>query len=183
VSPTTSDDPLFLSASPFRKIPALVDGDFQLADSTAIVTYLEALHPAPAVIPAAPRERAKAIWYEEFADTILFPVEVKIFFNRVLVPKFFGREGNLAEADDAHTRLLPPIYAWLEKTVPDAGFLVGGALSIGDIAVTSVLANLHYSAAGVDAATHPRLAAYYARISARPSFAPLIAADRAMLAV
>ena len=37
-----SDDHEFRAASPFGKIPALVDGDYTLADSTAIVSYLEA---------------------------------------------------------------------------------------------------------------------------------------------
>ena len=35
----------FLKVSPFSKIPALSDGDFCLADSTAIVTYLDAKYP------------------------------------------------------------------------------------------------------------------------------------------
>jgi glutathione S-transferase len=183
VSPTTSDDPLFLSASPFRKIPALVDGDFQISDSTAIVNYLEALHPEPPVIPVAPRERAKAIWFEEFADTILFPVEVKIFFNRVVAPKFLGRAGNAVEADEAQGRLLPPLYAYLEKVLPGSGYIAGSTFSIGDIAVSSMLTNMSYCGAGVDAAQHPRLAAYYAGIAARPSFARFIAADRAALSL
>ena len=34
--------PEFLEASPFRKMPALRDGDYLLADSSAIVHYLEA---------------------------------------------------------------------------------------------------------------------------------------------
>ena len=51
INPSTSTDPLFLANSPFRKVPLLVDADFTLADSTAIVTYLEALHPQPAADP------------------------------------------------------------------------------------------------------------------------------------
>jgi len=43
--------PEFIAASPLRKMPALVDADFRLADSSAIVQYLEALHPEPNLIP------------------------------------------------------------------------------------------------------------------------------------
>ena len=39
----------FLAASPLRKMPALRDGDFTFADSSAIVHYLEAKHPQPAL--------------------------------------------------------------------------------------------------------------------------------------
>ena len=44
----------FLKVSPFGKIPAMSDGDFCLADSTAIVTYLDAKYPEPALLPAEP---------------------------------------------------------------------------------------------------------------------------------
>jgi hypothetical protein len=42
-----SEDPEFRKASPFGKMPALVDGDFGLADSSAIIHYLEAGIPIP----------------------------------------------------------------------------------------------------------------------------------------
>ena len=44
--------PEYLEASPFRKMPALRDGDYTLADSSAIIHYIEAKHPEPALIPA-----------------------------------------------------------------------------------------------------------------------------------
>ena len=47
--------PEFIEASPLRKMPALVDGDFRLADSSAIAQYLEALHPEPNLIPTDPK--------------------------------------------------------------------------------------------------------------------------------
>ena len=64
-------NPDFLAASPFRKMPAFRDGDYALADSSAIVHYLEAKAPEPALIPADAKLRGKTIWFDEFADTIL----------------------------------------------------------------------------------------------------------------
>ena len=61
----------FLEASPFRKMPALRDGDYTLPDSSAIVHYLEAVKPEPALIPSDPKLRGKAIWFDEFSDTIM----------------------------------------------------------------------------------------------------------------
>ena len=46
-----SDDPDFLAASPFRKIPGFSDGDFRIADSSAIIAYLDAIRPEPNLIP------------------------------------------------------------------------------------------------------------------------------------
>jgi glutathione S-transferase len=181
INPTTSTDPLFISTSPFRKIPALVDGDFKLADSTAIVTYLDALHPLPAIFPAAPRERARAIWFEEMADTILFAAAQKVFYNRVVAPKFLNRAGDLTAAQEAQAELLPPVYAYLESVMPAQGFLVGSAFSIADIAVAGMLVNMTYCNAAPESARYPKLAAFLERTMARPSFGGALASDRAML--
>jgi glutathione S-transferase len=87
--------PEFRAASPFAKMPALVDGDYHLADSSAIIHYLEAKYPEPELIPSDPRERGRTIWFDEFADTLLFACGAKIFFNKVVAPRFLGREGDL----------------------------------------------------------------------------------------
>ena len=63
-----STDPDFLRASPFRKMPALTDGDFAISDSSAIIHYLDALHPEAKLIPTEPRARARTIWFDEFGD-------------------------------------------------------------------------------------------------------------------
>ena len=76
--------PEFMDASPFGKMPGFKDGDFLISDSTAIITYLEAIQPEPNLIPVEPRARARAIWYEEFADTILTGCAGAMFYNRVV---------------------------------------------------------------------------------------------------
>jgi glutathione S-transferase len=176
-----SDDPAYLAASPFKKIPAFQDGDYTLADSTAIVAYLEAKAPTPAMYPSEARERGKAVWFEEFSDTIMFPAVTKIFFNRVVAPKMLKIPGDQARADDAHHKEVPPLFDYLEGVVSRGDFLVGKQLSIADISIVNQLANLAHGACKVDAAQHPALAAYYARLSARPSIAGILAAEKAML--
>ena len=84
----------FLGASPFRKMPALRDGAFTLADSSAIIHYLDAKYPDPMLIPSDPELRGKTIWYEEFADTILVTCGAKIFFNLIVAPRFLGKPGD-----------------------------------------------------------------------------------------
>ena len=177
-----SDDPDFRAASPFRKIPAFSDGDFHLADSSAIVTYLEAKHPEPALIPADPKERARTIWYEELADTIVMGCGGKMFFNRIVAPRFLGRPGDAAVADKAEREELPPILDYLEGVVPDAGgFLVGESITLADIAVASPFANFSYMNIAPFTGSHPRTRSYIESILARPSFAGWIARERAFL--
>jgi glutathione S-transferase len=175
-------DPEFRAASPFRKMPALVDGDYRLADSSAIVHYLEAKYPDPELIPADPRERGRTIWFDEFADTLLFACGAKIFFNRVVAPRFLGRDGDLGAAETAERDELPPLLDYLEGVIPDSGFLVGDRLTLADIAVANPFANFGHCGVGVEPARYPKTVAYVASILARPSLAPHIARESAYLA-
>ena len=177
-----SEDPEFLAASPFRKIPAMIDGDYHLADSSAIVHYIEAVHPDPALIPADPKLRGRAIWFDEFADTLIFACFGKMFFNRVVAPRFMGLPCDAVAADTAQATEMPPLLDYLEGVIPDSGFLVGDRLTLADIAVSSPFVNLEHAGVTIDAARHPRLAAYVAAILARPSFAGMVAKERRFLA-
>ena len=172
----------FCEASPFKKMPAMRDGDFCLADSTAIVHYLEAKNPEPALIPQDPQLLGKTIWFEEFADTIMFACGAKMFFNRIVAPRFMGREGDLAAADAAERDELPPILDYLERIIPDGdGYLVGDGLTLADIAVASPFANFRHMNTELDAARYPRTIAYVTRILDRPSFKTMVERETAIL--
>ena len=148
----------FKACSPFGKIPALRDGDFTISDSTAIITYLDALKRDPVLIPADPKERARTIWYEEFGDTILAACGGKMFFNRIVAPRFLKREGDLAAADKAEGEELPPILDYVESVIPESGYLVGDRFSLADIAVASPFANLLHLNIDLNAAKRPKTA-------------------------
>jgi glutathione S-transferase len=185
VQPTgfPNPSPDYLEASPFGKMPALRDGDFTLADSSAIIHYLEAKRPEPALIPTDPRQRGRTIWYEEFADTILVSCGAKIFFNKIVAPRFLGRPGDVEAAEQAELNDLPPILDYLEKVVPDdGGCLVGDRLTLADIAVAGPFANFRHTETQVDPRRYPRTVAYVERILARPSLSQWIERETAFLA-
>lgn len=172
----------FLEASPVRKMPALRDGDFKLADSSAIAHYLEALKPDPQLIPGEPKARGRTIWFDEFADTIIASCSAKMFYNRVVLPRFLGREGDEQAAAAAEREELPPLLDYLEKVVPDAGgFLVGESITLADIAVASPFANFAHLGCERDNSRHGRVYAYVESILARPSFAPWIERETGFL--
>nr|WP_166945790.1 glutathione S-transferase family protein [Sphingopyxis panaciterrae] len=175
-------DPGFRAASPLGKMPAMDDDGFLLADSSAIIQYLEAKYPEPALIPADPQERGKVIWWEEFGDTVFAACSGKIFFNRIVAPKFLGREGDLAAAALAESEELPKLLDYLENAIPASGFLVGGRLTLADLAVASPLMNFRHCGNGVDPAIHPKIAAWSEAILSRPSMAPWIAKEERMMA-
>ncbi len=173
--------PEFEAASPFRKMPGFKDGDFLISDSTAIVTYLEAKHPDPALIPAEPRARARTIWFDELADTLMMAAGGAIFGNRFVRPRVLKQACDHAAADLAEREALPPIFDYLEGVIPVSGFLVEDRLTLADIAVASPVATLGTIGVHVDPSRWPRTAAYVDALHARPSFAAIIARDQAIV--
>jgi glutathione S-transferase len=173
-------NPDFLACSPFRKMPAFADGDFKISDSSAIVTYLEAKYPEPALLPTDAENRARAIWYDEFADTIVTAAGGKIFFNRIVSPKFMGKPGDEDVARQGEAEMVP-IYDYLESVIPAANYLVADRLTLADIAVASPFVNVAHAGVVPDTGKYPKLTAYLAAIHARPSFAAGIAFERKIL--
>ena len=175
-------DPEFRAASPFGKMPALIDGDYKLADSSAIIHYLEAKYPEPELIPAEPKARGRVIWFDEFADTLLFACGAKIFFNKVVAPRFLGREGDLSAAETAERDELPPLLDYLEGVIPDSGYLVGDRLTLADISVAGPFANFSHCQVLIDEERYPRVTRYVAGILSRPSFTRYVEREAAFLA-
>ena len=169
----------FLKASPFRKIPAMSNGDFHLADSTAIVTYIEALHPHPALLPAAPEARGRAIWFEEVADTVMIPAGVGVIVNRFLKPVIFGQDGDEEAALEAEGKL-EPVMEYLESQA--SGGWLDGDFSVGDISVASGIKTLGYGQWAPDPAKYPKIVAWYERVCARPAWVQVAEREAALFA-
>ena len=171
----------WLAKSPFGKIPAFEDGDYVLADSSAIVHYIEAKHPENPLIPTEAKARGKAVWFDEYSDTIFVGQLGMIFFNRMIAP-LLGMTQDLDAADKAEAELLPPHLAYLETVIPASGFLIEDRLTLADIAVASPFANMAHAGVVIDAVKYPKVAAYTKAILARPSFATVIEGEKKMFA-
>lgn len=177
-----NQDPEFREASPFGKMPGFRDGDFAISDSTAIIFYLETLRPEPNLIPTEARSRARTVWFDEFSDTILFACGGKMFFNRVVAPRFLGLPGDEEIAAKAECEELPPLLDYLERVIPESGFLVDDRLTLADISVASPFANFRHLDVAIDPDRYPRLIRYVEAILGRPSFKPWIEREAAFLA-
>jgi glutathione S-transferase len=174
-------DPEFIEASPFGKMPGFRDGDFAISDSSAIVAYLDAVKPEPNLIPTEPKARARTIWFDEFGDTILMGCGGRMFFNRIVAPRFLGQTGDEGIAAKAECEELPPILDYLERVIPASGYLIEDRLTLADISVASPFVNLKHLGVAVDGSSHPKLKAYVEAMLSRPSFAPWIERETAFL--
>ncbi|WP_026596846.1 glutathione S-transferase family protein [Methylobacterium sp. 77] len=168
-------DESFQACSPLGKIPAIEDDGFRLADSSAISAYIEAKHPAPALWPQAPKERARAVWFDKFGDTEMFSVMIKPFSERIVKPVMMGKTGDEAVVAKAVTEDFPKLFDYLESQITGP-YLVGDAFSIADISVVTVFHNLRLAKETVDAGRWPKLAAYVDATLNRPSFVTAVAA-------
>jgi glutathione S-transferase len=170
--------PEFLAISPLKRIPVLRDTDVPepntLPDSSIICDYLEHKFPKPALYPTNPFERAKALWYEEYADSVMAQnIGRGLFFERI-VKKMMRGQPDEAVCQKTLTQELPPLFDHVEKEVGGKEFLAGGAFSIADISIATMIVNFCHAGEVLDAKRWPKFAAYIARIHARPSFKALI---------
>jgi len=165
VIPVIPDNPPsdWRSLSPTGLIPAIDDDGYVLADSTAIVLYLERKVPDPALLPARLEDYGRALFLDAWAGDVLFRRVVHPIFHHQLVgPKIHHKPGDQRAIDTALDTSGPEAFAYLESQAPGA-FLVGGKLSIADLAVVSNLLVFHYLGHRIDPARYPKLAAYFQR--------------------
>jgi glutathione S-transferase len=168
----------FLALSPARRIPVLRDRSIStegvagtIADSSAICAYVERKYPERALYPADAYDYARALWFEEYADTL---VAARIGFGllRTLVAApARGEPPDLDRARKTYHEDLPPLFTYLEGEIGEKPFLVGDRFSIADIALASQLAGMKITRVPIDRARWPNLADYADRLLARPSFA------------
>ena len=170
--------PEFVEKSPLSKIPLWEEGELLLPDSSVILSYLEHRYPDPPLLPAEPGPRARALWFEEYADSKMSQVLAGVFFERVVKPAVFKQETDPKVVDHALQKQLPVIFDYLSTCLGDDQFLVGGAFSIADIAVTSPFVNFGIAGEKVDSARWPEIAAYVERIHSLPCYAPIVAGDQ-----
>lgn len=161
----------FTRISPLRRIPVLIDGELVLNDSTVICEYLDEAYPDPPLMPKAPRDRARARWLEEYADSRLGDLIIwGLFFPKIVRPRTFGKEADPEALAQVTERDLPEALDWIEAQAPVDGFLFD-RLCIADIAFGCFFRNAALAGWEIDAERWPRAAAWIARIWEAPAFA------------
>ena len=172
IIPFMGDD-RFSQLSPIRRIPVLLDDQVTLCDSSVICQYLEDRYPEPALYPQPIADRARARWFEEFADSRMGEVFVWRLFNQVAINPFvWGEQTDTAVLEKTLQEDIPHVLDYLETQVPGVGFLFGN-VSIADISIATFFRNAAFAHFRVDAARWPKTAAFVDRVLALDSFAKL----------
>lgn len=171
----------FTELSPLRRVPVLMDDRVALSDSSVICQYLEDRYPEPAVYPADIVDRAHARWLEEYADSRMGDVFIWGLFNHaVIAPGVWGAPRDLAAIHRITVEEIPPILDYLERQLPEYGFLFG-SFGIADISVATFFRNAAFARYHVDPERWPVTAAYVDRVLAEPCFTRLQSWEMLML--
>lgn len=153
--------PDYLKISPFGQVPALVDGDVVLRDSTSILTYLAMKHDAAR--SWLPTDPALAAHVQEWLTT-----SVKEVFEGpcgARISKFFGAPIDYDGAVEKTHALLSTLF---ERHLAKNDWLVGDAPTIADVANYGYIAAVEE--AGVSLADYPNVRAWLAQIEALDGF-------------
>ena len=164
----------FVTTNPRAEVPALIDGDVRVFDSTIILEYIEDRWPTPALLPAAPADRARVRMIEEVMDTHYEAINWGLGEL-----EFFGR-GAGTSADALHERAKTQTHAWqrwLTVALGDREWFNGNDFGWGDLAVIPYL----NGSAGFDLAPEAGpLADWMARANARDTVGEVTRAAAAM---
>jgi len=127
VSPGHKPDDL-LEASPLGKVPFLRTEHGTLCESSAIVEYLEALAPTPALLPADPWAAAKVRELAVFID-----LHLELVARELYLQAFFG--GTISDAQKARVRkLLDKNIAGFKRLAAFSPYVAGASFSLADCA-------------------------------------------------
>jgi glutathione S-transferase len=161
----------FLRINPHGKVPVLLDDDFALPESDAILWYLAEKYPDAKLLPrldgtgASLRARAQILRFLDVASTAVYPA-YSDWWNATNSDDPAKR--NPAAADAALAKVTRALGV-LEKTLAAGDHLVG-AFSLADIAAASIMFSLKRRLQNDPLAGLERTRAWYERLTARPAW-------------
>lgn len=168
--------PQFLALNPAGQVPVLADEDdgLVLAESSAIVEYLEEEHPKPALLGGDARGRAEirrlALWFD-----LKFDREVtRNLVGEKLMKRFLGLGHPNSEAIRAGHSNFAIHLDYITYLMERRSWLAGEEMSLADIAAAAHMSCLDYIG-DVPWEDYPAVKDWYVRIKSRPSFRPLLA--------
>jgi len=163
---TGQPDREFLKANPRGEVPALIDGDVAVFDSTIILEYIEDKWPEPALLPQDPPGRARARMIEEVMDTAFEPIN----WGLGEIRWFKRAEGERARTLEARAMAQARgLYTWLTRELDGREWFGTPHFGWADLSVVPYLNGA--SGLGIGPEADSALGRWLARANARPSVA------------
>jgi len=158
--------------NPLRAIPVLERDDGEVYfDSIVICEYLDSLNDAPRLYPSGGEPRWQALRWHALGQGMMEATVAR--FVELRKPAEKQDAANAAK----HEARIAAAMAFAEERLPASGFIQGKTIGIADIALGAALGYVDLRHAHDWRGTYPRLAAWFAPISARPSFTETLAPE------
>jgi glutathione S-transferase len=168
--------PEYLAINPRGKVPCLRDGDLVVAESLAILAYLDRKYPDPPLFGRTPAQTG-AIWQEVQQCALYFDEPVEAF----ILPLYFGQSEEKAPQIRAALPALHRELTRMESTLATWPWLVTESLSAADLVVYPMVKSVLRAAAKTEAArfqpgllpfdtVYPGLAAWMTRVESLPGY-------------
>ncbi len=155
-------NPEYLALNPNGAVPTLVDGDFVLTESRAIMQYLASKKPESGLLPRDEAARADVSRWQ-FWDAAHFSPQVgTLAFERMLKGMLGLGEPDQAKINEALTNFRR-WAAVLDKRLTGKQYVVGNALTIADLTLASSL--MYAKQVDAPLAEFPNVQAWFSRIS------------------
>lgn len=149
-------EPEFLIINAFHHVPVIVDDDFRVIESLAILDYLELRYPAPALIPTELQAITKMRMVQMVTVNELMPISIAVI-NAEQQPLSDTVQQHLATA-----------WQFLDNELQDKKYFGGDHLLLSDIVAGATIPLFHRL--GVPFDNYPYLEAWRQRISIRPAW-------------
>lgn len=163
--------PEHLARQPFGVVPAIDHDGFALYESRAIIRYLDAVLPGVSLTPADARSRARMEQWISVEASYFSPHALKAVLNIFYTPKGQQPDPAVTAAGLAGT---VTALDTLEKALAGKEFLAD-AFSLADICYAPYVQYLFDLAICSGVTDRPNVAAWWGRVSARPSWQKAIA--------
>lgn len=154
-------EPDFLALNPFSHVPVLVDGDFRVIESLAILDYLEARYPERSLLPQDAMALARVRMVQLVALNELLPAVIKLLVHDQQASQ------KSAELEYAQLRAINTLN-FLEDLLGDSLYFAGAQLTLAEIVAGTLVDKL--PDLGVILSDYPRLQAWSERLLARPTW-------------
>jgi glutathione S-transferase len=132
-----------------NQVPVLVMDGKVIPDSTAILDWLEAARPEPALVPKSDKDWAQVTLWEELIEGVMGPHARTLLIGRGLrssdpelqgIGKFFAAKYGHSEYAEDHARLtLKRVLLSIKHTIGGRQYLVGDAFSRADLTAAAML--------------------------------------------
>lgn len=155
--------PEFLALNPNGAVPTLVDGEFALSESRAIMQYLASKKPESGLLPKDEMARADVTRWQFWDASHFSPQCATLAFERILKKMMGLGEPNEAKITEALANFRR-FGAVLDARLKGKQYLVGNALTLADLTVASSL--MYAKQADVPVAEFPNVEAWLGRITA-----------------